>query len=167
MTASEAAAAAPGIEALFGFPAREPEEPVAFAEALVADPVTEPPGGALGEACSTDRRDRALHARGSSYLDTVRAFRGLGAGPRDKVRRVGVEAPEGADGVQVRAAAGVQRPITPVGAAGLPQRAPRGLDHRVGHQRFGEGNRLLRLPGGTAEKRLDPRRGGGGGPGAA
>ena len=76
VTPAEAAAAAPGIEALFGFPAQDPEEPVPFEEAGVAAPGIEPPGGALGEICSVDRRDRALHARGSSYLDTIRGFRG-------------------------------------------------------------------------------------------
>ena len=74
--AAEAAQAAPGIEALFGFPAAAPEEPVPFEQAEVPEPRIEPPGAGLSGACSQDRRDRALHGRGSSYLDTIRSFRG-------------------------------------------------------------------------------------------
>ncbi|MBU3673921.1 MAG: FAD-binding oxidoreductase [Solirubrobacteraceae bacterium] len=84
---AEAAAAAPGVEALFGFPAQAPEEAVPFAEADVPAPQAQPPDGELGAICSTERRDRALHARGSSYLDTIRAFRGHYPHPPDFVAR--------------------------------------------------------------------------------
>ena len=87
VTAPEAAAAAPGVEALFGFPAQEPEEPAPFAEAQVPEPGIAPPVGALAAICSVDRRDRALHARGSSYLDTIRGFRGRYPHPPDFVAR--------------------------------------------------------------------------------
>ena len=84
---AEAAGAAPGIEALFGFPAAAPEEPVPFDQVVLAEPRVEPPTGSLASICSQDRRDRALHARGSSYLDTIRAFRGRYPHPPDFVAR--------------------------------------------------------------------------------
>ena len=41
------------------------------------DPRVAPPAGDLGACCSQDHRERATHAYGKSYLDTVRAFRGV------------------------------------------------------------------------------------------
>ena len=88
----EAAEAAPGVEALFGFAAQPPEDPVPFEQVELPAPRVESPGGELAAICSTDRRDRALHARGSSYLDTIRSFRGRYPHPPDFVARPAGEA---------------------------------------------------------------------------
>ncbi len=90
-TADHAREAAPGIPALLGFGAGELEAPVALEQAQLPQPRVAPPGGALAAVCSQEHRDRATHAYGKSYLDTVRAFRGvyehvpdLVARPRDE-----------------------------------------------------------------------------------
>jgi len=75
--AAEASAAAPGIEPLFGFPAQELEAAAPFASVLLPEPVIEPPPGDLAAICSQGKEDRAEHSYGSSYLDTIRAFRGV------------------------------------------------------------------------------------------
>ena len=75
--AAEATAAAPGIEPLFGFAAQEPETAVPFESVELPEPEIEPPPGELAELCSQSKEERAEHSYGSSYLDTIRAFRGL------------------------------------------------------------------------------------------
>lgn len=91
MSAQEAVQAAPGVDALFGFPAAEPEEPFPFDQVELSEPMVEPPEGSLSAICSDEKRDRALHARGSSYLDTIRAFRGRYPHPPDFVVRPSTE----------------------------------------------------------------------------
>ncbi|MDP5033564.1 MAG: FAD-binding protein, partial [Solirubrobacteraceae bacterium] len=75
--AAEAEAAAPGIEPLFGFGPQEPEAAVPFESVQLPEPELEPPGGSLGAICSQSKEERAEHSYGSSYLDTIRAFRGV------------------------------------------------------------------------------------------
>jgi len=75
--AAEATAAAPGIEPLFGFEPQEPEAASRFESVVLPEPAIEPPAGPLAELCSQSKEDRAGHAYGSSYLDTIRAFRGI------------------------------------------------------------------------------------------
>ncbi len=75
--ADQARAAAPGIEPLFGFAAQEPEAAVAFESVRLPQPAIEPPSGALAALCSQSKEARAEHSYGCSYLDTIRAFRGL------------------------------------------------------------------------------------------
>ena len=55
-------------------------------------PRVAPPGGALAAVCSQEHRDRATHAYGKSYLDTVRAFRGVYEHVPDLVARPREEA---------------------------------------------------------------------------
>ena len=76
-TAEQALEAAPGLPALLGIEAAAIEEPVALEAAVLPQPRVAPPGGALAAICSQEHRDRATHAYGKSYLDTVRAFRGV------------------------------------------------------------------------------------------
>jgi alkyldihydroxyacetonephosphate synthase len=73
----EAAAAAEHLPALLGFAGGELEAPVPLERAALPAPRIAPPGGALGEVCRADAEARAGHAYGKSYLDTVRAFRGV------------------------------------------------------------------------------------------
>ena len=91
-TAAQALEAAPGIPGLLGFGAGEPEEPVPLERVTLPEPRGAPPTGDLASVCSQGHRERATHAYGKSYLDTVRAFRGvyehvpdLVARPRDEV----------------------------------------------------------------------------------
>ncbi len=86
-TAEHAAEAAPGMRALLGFDAGELEEPVALGQVQLPAPRIEPPGGALAALCSQQQRDRATHAYGKSYLDTVRGFRGVYENVPDVVAR--------------------------------------------------------------------------------
>lgn len=76
-TAGQALEAAPGIPALLGMAPGEPEEPVALDGLSLPQPRVAPPPAALGELCSQDERERATHSYGKSYLDTIRAFRGV------------------------------------------------------------------------------------------
>ncbi len=76
-TAAQALEAAPGIPALLGFPAGELEEPVPLERVTLPEPRVAAPAGDLGARCSQDHRERATHSYGKSYLDTVRAFRGV------------------------------------------------------------------------------------------
>ena len=46
-----------------------------------------PPAGPLAEICSASAGDRAAHAYGKSYLDTIRAFRGVYEHAPDVVAR--------------------------------------------------------------------------------
>ena len=75
--ADEAAAAAPHVRGMLGFDAREPEAPVALERASLPARRLEPPSGALAAICAQDDATRAQHAYGKSYLDTIRAFRGV------------------------------------------------------------------------------------------
>ncbi len=75
--ADEAAAAAPHVRGMLGFDAREPEAPVALEQASLPARRLEPPSGALAAICAHDDATRAQHAYGKSYLDTIRAFRGV------------------------------------------------------------------------------------------
>src|SRR3954451_12021265 len=90
ISTADARAAAPGLVALLGFGGTEPEEPV-------ARETIELPGARLAcpahlrGICTDDEAVRAGHARGQSYLDTVRGLRGvyphvpdLVARPRDE-----------------------------------------------------------------------------------
>jgi alkyldihydroxyacetonephosphate synthase len=84
----EARAAAPGIVETLGFGSTDVEEPAADFD-LPAPRVPCPP--ALPAICSDDKRDRACHSLGKSYLDTIRGLRGrydhavdLVARPRDE-----------------------------------------------------------------------------------
>jgi alkyldihydroxyacetonephosphate synthase len=74
--AAEATAALPGIEPLFGFAPQEPEAAAPFESVVLPDPKVQPPDGELGELFSQSKEQRAEHSYGSSYLDTIRAFRG-------------------------------------------------------------------------------------------
>ena len=72
---ADARAAAPGLVGLLGFGETEPEEPAPFdPSALPAPRVESPPH--LDGICTADPASRAAHARGQSYLDTVRGLRG-------------------------------------------------------------------------------------------
>src|SRR4051794_13407663 len=90
ISTADARAAAPGLVALLGFGETEPEEPVAFETVeLPAARLVCPPH--LRGVCTDDEAIRASHARGQSYLDTVRGLRGrfgpvpdLVARPRDE-----------------------------------------------------------------------------------
>jgi alkyldihydroxyacetonephosphate synthase len=67
--------AAAGIVGHLGFGDPEVELPVALEDVALPAPRLEPPP-ALAELCSTDRHARVSHARGKSYRDIVRGFRG-------------------------------------------------------------------------------------------
>jgi alkyldihydroxyacetonephosphate synthase len=69
-----------------GFGSSEPEAPVPLSELKLGAPRLEPPA-ALRDICSSDTYQRALHAYGRSYSDTVRAFRGTFDHPPDVVAR--------------------------------------------------------------------------------
>ena len=78
MSADMARQAAAGIPALLGFAVPgDAEEPVPLAEAALPAPRLAPPGGTLAAICAQDDEARARHAYGKSYLDTIRAFRGV------------------------------------------------------------------------------------------
>ncbi len=75
--ADEAVAAAPHMRELLGFDARGPEAPVALEHASLPAQRMQAPSGALAAICAHDDATRAQHAYGKSYLDTIRAFRGV------------------------------------------------------------------------------------------
>jgi alkyldihydroxyacetonephosphate synthase len=86
----DARAAAPGLVALLGFGETEPEEPVAPETITLPSPRLPCPAHLRG-ICTDDDAERASHARGQSYLDTVRGLRGrfdhvpdIVARPRDE-----------------------------------------------------------------------------------
>ncbi len=85
--ADEAAAAAPGIEPLFGFAPQELEQPAGFDGSALPTPAIEPPDGPLAAICSQSADERAAHAYGCSYLDTIRGFRGVYENLPDLVAR--------------------------------------------------------------------------------
>jgi len=74
-----------------GFGSAEPEAPVPLSELELPPPRLQPPAALTG-MCSCDTYERALHAYGRSYRDTVRAFRGAFEHPPDVVARPGSEA---------------------------------------------------------------------------
>jgi alkyldihydroxyacetonephosphate synthase len=75
ISTADARAAAPGLTQLLGFGATEPEEPVPFERVTLLEPrLAVPPQ--LAGICADDTEARARHARGQSYLDTVRGLRG-------------------------------------------------------------------------------------------
>jgi len=76
-SAEQALEAAPGIPALLGMPVGELEAPAALERVALPEPRVAPPDGALAAICSQGRRERATHSYGKSYLDTIRAFRGV------------------------------------------------------------------------------------------
>src|SRR3954469_24140866 len=77
----DARAAAPGLVGLLGFGETEPEEPVAPDTVTLPAPRLQCPPHLRG-ICTGDQPARASHARGQSYLDTVRGLRGqFGAVP--------------------------------------------------------------------------------------
>jgi alkyldihydroxyacetonephosphate synthase len=90
ISTADARAAAPGLVSLLGFGETEPEEPAPRdAIELPAPRLPCPPH--LRGICTDDEPVRAAHARGQSYLDTVRGLRGrythvpdLVARPRDR-----------------------------------------------------------------------------------
>src|SRR3954471_19301883 len=86
ISTADARAAAPGLVGLLGFGETEPEEPVASdAIRLPATRLQCPPH--LRAVCTADDAARASHARGQSYLDTVRGLRGRFAHVPDLVAR--------------------------------------------------------------------------------
>src|SRR4051794_23769285 len=90
ISTADARAAAPGLVSVIGFGETEPEEPAAPGSVrLPAARLVCPPH--LRGVCTDDEAIRASHARGQSYLDTVRGLRGrfgpvpdLVARPRDE-----------------------------------------------------------------------------------
>src|SRR3954466_3515882 len=86
ISTADARAAAPGLVALFGFGETEPEEPVA-PERVELPPPRLHCAPDLKGICTDDDAVRASHARGQSYLDTVRGLRGTFAHVPDIVAR--------------------------------------------------------------------------------
>jgi len=75
-------------QALLGFDVGPPQDPVPpEALELSAPRSAALPPASLGALCSSTTRDRAAHAYGRSYEDTVRGFRGLYPHPPDVVAR--------------------------------------------------------------------------------
>jgi len=85
--AAEAVVAAAHIPATLGLVAQEVEEPVALENAVLPAPRITPPTGDLARICSQSASGRAGHAYGKSYLDTIRAFRGVYEHAPDVVAR--------------------------------------------------------------------------------
>src|SRR4051812_36003959 len=90
ISTADARAAAPALVSLLGFGDTEPEEPVAPEAITLPAPRLRCPAHLHG-ICTDDEAVRAGHARGQSYLDTVRGLRGvyphvpdLVARPRDE-----------------------------------------------------------------------------------
>jgi alkyldihydroxyacetonephosphate synthase len=78
-----------------GFGSPEPRQPVGLA-ALALPPARLQPPDSLAAICAADAYERALHAYGRSYRDTVRAFRGRFEHPPDVVAHPRDEAELGA-----------------------------------------------------------------------
>jgi alkyldihydroxyacetonephosphate synthase len=90
--AAEAAAAAAQLPALLGFAGGAPEDPVPLSRAQLPPTRLAPPSGPLAELCDVGPEARAAHAYGKSYLDTIRAFRGVYEHAPDVVARPREEA---------------------------------------------------------------------------
>ncbi|MEA2290562.1 MAG: alkyldihydroxyacetonephosphate synthase [Solirubrobacteraceae bacterium] len=86
ISTDEARAAAPGIVQLIGFGETEPEDPVGRDQVRLPPPRLRAPDH-LRALCDDGDEERAAHAYGQSYLDTVRALRGDYAHPPDVVAR--------------------------------------------------------------------------------
>jgi alkyldihydroxyacetonephosphate synthase len=78
----DAAALAPAVGAVLGFASSVAETPPRIEAVELPAPRIEVPAG---ELFSTAAHDRIAHAKGRSYLDTVRAFRGRVDHPPDAV----------------------------------------------------------------------------------
>jgi alkyldihydroxyacetonephosphate synthase len=132
ISAAEATAAAPGVAATLGFGAREAEEAVPLEGAALPAPRLQVPR-ALAEWCSADAAERAAHAYGKSYVDTVRAFRGRYDHAPDVVAR-----PRDERDVEavLEWAAGANAAVIPYGGGtsvvgGVEARVPEGFDGTV------------------------------------
>jgi alkyldihydroxyacetonephosphate synthase len=86
ISTADARAAAPGLVGLLGFGDTEPEEPAPLEAIELPRPRLECPAHLRG-ICTGDDATRAGHARGQSYLDTVRGLRGRYAHAPDLVAR--------------------------------------------------------------------------------
>jgi alkyldihydroxyacetonephosphate synthase len=86
ISTADARAAAPGLVAMLGFGETEPEDPVAPETIELPPPRLRCPPHLRG-ICTDDEAVRAGHARGQSYLDTVRGLRGRYAHVPDLVAR--------------------------------------------------------------------------------
>jgi alkyldihydroxyacetonephosphate synthase len=76
VSAAEARAAAGGVARMLGFGSTDVEDPVALRDVELAPPrIPLPPR--LAAIFADSDADRAAHAYGKSYVDTVRAFRGV------------------------------------------------------------------------------------------
>jgi alkyldihydroxyacetonephosphate synthase len=78
----DAAALADTVVTTLGFGTRDIEDPVRLEDVRLRAPRIAVP---TDDRFSIDKRDRILHAKGRSYLDTVRAFRGQIDHPPDAV----------------------------------------------------------------------------------
>lgn len=85
-TTSDLRAAAPAIVEQLGFGSTDVEEPARLADviAVLPAPRVEVPAN-LAAFVTDDGEDRIRHAQGKSYLDTIRAFRGVIEHPVDAV----------------------------------------------------------------------------------
>jgi alkyldihydroxyacetonephosphate synthase len=83
-SAEELGQAASFLSERLGFGSPDPEHPVPLSEVSLPAPRLHPPK-ALEDLCRQDNYERALHAYGRSYTDTVRAFRGRFDHPPDVV----------------------------------------------------------------------------------
>src|SRR4051794_35839579 len=86
ISTADARAAAPGLVGLLGFGETEPEEPVAPGTVALPSPRLQCAPHLKG-ICTDEDAVRASHARGQSYLDTVRGLRGRFAHVPDLVAR--------------------------------------------------------------------------------
>ena len=121
------------MRGLLGIGAAELEEPVPLEQVTLPEPRIALPGGALAASARSEHRDRATHAYGKSYLDTIRAFRGVYEHVPDVVARPSDEA-------QVEAllewAAGANVAVIPYGGGtsvvgGVEPRDPGALRRRA------------------------------------
>jgi alkyldihydroxyacetonephosphate synthase len=131
--AQEAAAAAEHVPQVTGLPAQEPELPVALEDADLPEQRIAAPSGPLAAICTTERAERAAHAYGKSYLDTIRAFRGVYEHAPDVVAR-----PRSEQDVEavLEWAAGAGVAVIPYGGGtsvvgGVEARLPSGLNGAV------------------------------------
>jgi alkyldihydroxyacetonephosphate synthase len=83
-TGADIRAAAPAIVAALGFGSVEVEDPVALETVALPEPRAAIPA-ALTEFCTDATAQRVTHARGSSFLDAARLFRGQVDHPPDIV----------------------------------------------------------------------------------